>query len=150
MWVTHAACEHGGVDLVRASGCVVWRASDGGPLEFLVIHRPRYDDWSFPKGKLDPGETDEECALRELAEETGVGGELGVELTPVEYVDHKGRPKLVRYWMVAVDSSDTTVDHFEANDEVDVLGWMNATDTATKLSYDRDRMLLAEALEHLG
>ena len=70
--------------------------------EIAVVHRPRYDDWSFPKGKLGPGETFEECALREVREETNLVCRLGPELPFAQYNDNKGRPKIVRYWLMAV------------------------------------------------
>ncbi len=127
----------------------MWRRV-GDIAEFLLIHRPRYDDWSFPKGKLDPGETDEECALRELTEETGLVGELGVELTAVEYVDHRDRPKRVRYWLVTMTDSTTdgcATDDFVENDEVDELVWKAAAEASSALSYDHDRALLAEVVE---
>ena len=82
-----------GPHVIRASGGLVIRERDGGEREVLVVHRPRYDDWSFPKGKLKPDETDEECALREVAEETGLVCELGEELPSTEYTDESGRPK---------------------------------------------------------
>ena len=76
---------------VKASGGVVWRRAPGGAPELVVVHRPRYDDWSLPKGKLDPGETWEEAALREVEEEVGLRCRLGAELPPVYYRDNKGR-----------------------------------------------------------
>ena len=66
------------------------------------MHRPKYDDWTFPKGKVEPGETDEEAATREVREETGLDCALGEEFATVRYVDSKGRPKRVRYWMMTV------------------------------------------------
>ena len=86
---------------IEAAGGVVMRR---GPeeTEIAVVHRPRYDDWSFPKGKLDPGETFEEAALREVREETGLICRLGPELAFAHYDDNKGRPKVVRYWLMAV------------------------------------------------
>ena len=66
----------------------------------VVVHRPEYDDWSFPKGKADPGESDEDCALREIEEETGLRCELGEELTTTRHRDTKGRPKRVRWWLM--------------------------------------------------
>lgn len=130
----------------------MWRRTETA-LEVLLIHRPRYDDWSFPKGKLDPGETDEECALRELAEETGLVGELGIELTAVDYIDHRDRPKRVRYWLVTLERPSLTnnaIDDFVVNDEVDELAWLDESEAAARLSYDHDRVLLTEALESLA
>jgi 8-oxo-dGTP diphosphatase len=120
---------------VKASGGVVTR--DG---RVVLVHRPRYDDWSFPKGKLDPGETWEECALREIEEETGLRCRLGDELTPVSYRDNKGRAKAVRYWrMEPIDGE------FVPNDEVDEVRWVTAGEAEDLLTYDRDRELLREA-----
>src|SRR5919201_5877967 len=78
---------------VKAAGGVVQRPSADGACEIAVVHRPRYDDWSFPKGKLDGGEGWEEAALREVREETGLSCRLLRELTPVGYTYRKGRPK---------------------------------------------------------
>jgi 8-oxo-dGTP pyrophosphatase MutT (NUDIX family) len=83
--------------LVRAAGGVVWRRMPEG-VEVVLVHRPKYDDWALPKGKLEPGETDEEAALREVREETGLSCRLGTELPSTTYTDAQGRPKLVRYW----------------------------------------------------
>jgi 8-oxo-dGTP diphosphatase len=103
----------------------------------LLVHRPRYDDWSFPKGKREPDESDERCALRELAEETGYEGVLGRELPHCEYIDGKGRFKTVRYWELTVSGGE-----FHPNDEVDELRWLTLPDAATLLSYERDRRVL--------
>ncbi len=107
-------------DVVRAAGGVVWRRRDDGPVEVLLVHRPRYDDWSLPKGKLDPGETEAEAALREVAEETGLACELGPELSTVSYRDRKGRPKTSRYWAMRPLADEG----FTPNDEVDRLRWL--------------------------
>jgi 8-oxo-dGTP diphosphatase len=119
---------------VEAAGCVV-RHHD----RIAVIHRPRYDDWSLPKGKLDPGETFEQAAVREIAEEIGVHGELGEELDATTYTDHKGRSKIVRYWRMDIDE----VPAFAPNDEVDEVRWLTAPEALAILSYDRDRELLS-------
>jgi 8-oxo-dGTP pyrophosphatase MutT (NUDIX family) len=123
---------------VEAAGGVVWRRRDGGDLEVLVVHRPRYDDWSFPKGKLDPGEDHRTAAWREVWEETGLECELGTELAEVRYADRFGRPKRVRYWAMQVTGGE-----FTPNDEVDELRWASPDDAASLLSYERDAGLLA-------
>jgi 8-oxo-dGTP diphosphatase len=120
-------------DEVQAAGGVV--IHDG---RLAVVHRPKYDDWSLPKGKLDPGETWEQAALREVEEETGLRCTLGRELEPVHYT-HKGRPKRVRYWEMALDADD---DAFTPNDEVDELRWLTPGEARELLSYDRDRELV--------
>ena len=86
---------------VEAAGGVVMRSGERG-MEICVVHRPRYGDWTLPKGKLDADETFEDAALREVEEETGLRCELGPELTSTHYTDGKGRPKLVRYWLMEV------------------------------------------------
>ena len=116
------------------------RDDEAGP-EVLLVHRPRYDDWSLPKGKRNPGETDEQCAVREVAEETGVVCHLGAELLPSRYTDRKGRDKVVRWWvMTPIDARP-----FEPNDETDSLRWMPAADAATLASYDGDVELIDAA-----
>jgi 8-oxo-dGTP diphosphatase len=120
-------------DEVRAAGGVVARDGD-----VLLVHRPRYDDWTFPKGKAEMGESDEECALREVHEETGLRCALGDELASTHYVDAKGRPKRVRWWrMHALED-----DGFTPNDEVDELRWVDVRTADELLTYPRDRVLL--------
>ena len=121
---------------VRAAGGVVTRRRDG-ELEVLLVHRPRYDDWTLPKGKLLPGESDEEGALREVEEETGLLCELGPELVSTEYVDSRGRPKTVRYWAMRPLSGS-----FEPHDEVDVVRWLTLDRARALLSYERDLAVL--------
>ncbi len=123
---------------VRAAGGVVWRLGRSGEPEVVVVHRPRYDDWSLPKGKCDPGESDEACALREVEEETGWSCVLGPELPVVSYVDRKGRTKEVRYWVMTLGGDD----EFVANDEVDEARWLTVPDACTLLSYEHDCELL--------
>jgi 8-oxo-dGTP diphosphatase len=117
------------VEPVRAAGGVVLR--DG---LVAVVHRPRYDDWSLPKGKLDDDESFEDAALREVEEETGLRCALVRELPSVEY-EVRGRPKLVRYW--AMEVVDETP--FVPNDEVDQVRWLEPREALALLSYDRDR-----------
>jgi 8-oxo-dGTP diphosphatase len=124
---------------VNAAGGVVWRRAGDG-VEVLVVHRPRYDDWSLPKGKLDPGEGFEEAALREVEEETGIVCELGSALPDVTYEDHKGRAKLVRYWTMAAPPGGGS--DFTANDEVDELRWLPVAEARQLLSYEPDRGLI--------
>jgi 8-oxo-dGTP pyrophosphatase MutT (NUDIX family) len=117
---------------VRAAGGLVLR--DG---EVLLVHRPRYDDWTFPKGKALDGETDEECALREVLEETGLECNLAGKIGTTEYVDTKGRPKRVRWFLM-----ERVRGEFVPNDEVDEVRWLALADAATLLSYGRDVELL--------
>jgi 8-oxo-dGTP pyrophosphatase MutT (NUDIX family) len=125
---------------VQAAGGVVLRRPDGGPVEVALIHRPAYDDWTLPKGKLNPGETHEEAALREVKEETGLDCRLGEPAGRVHYRDRKGRPKVVRYWtMRPVGSSDG---QFAPNAEVDQLRWMPLAEAGPALTYDHDRKVL--------
>lgn len=125
--------------VVRAAGGVPLRRSPR--VEVAVVHRPHYDDWSFPKGKCDPGESDEAAAIRELEEETGLVGRLGRELSAAHYRDHRGRPKIVRYWCIEVGGP---LPAFTPNDEVDELRWLTPAEAAALLSYDHDRRLLGE------
>jgi 8-oxo-dGTP diphosphatase len=106
--------------------------------EIAVVHRPRYDDWSFPKGKLDPGESFEDCALREVREEASLLCRLGPELPFSQYTDHKGRPKIVRYWLMAVIEDFG----FEPNEEVDELRWLVPAEAEKLLTYERDKALV--------
>jgi 8-oxo-dGTP pyrophosphatase MutT (NUDIX family) len=118
---------------VRAAGGIV--SEDG---RVLVVHRPAYDDWTFPKGKAEADESDEACALREVHEETGLRCALEDELATTQYVDARGRPKRVRWWRMR----PVTDDGFAPNDEVDELRWLDADAAAELLTYPDDRALL--------
>jgi 8-oxo-dGTP diphosphatase len=120
---------------IRAAGGLVVR--DG---LVAVVHRPRYDDWTLPKGKLDAGESFEAAALREVEEETGLRARLVRELPAASY-EVRGRPKVVRYWLMEVESDPG----FAANDEVDELRWVAPGDANALLTYDRDREVLTAA-----
>ena len=130
-----------GDEVVRAAGGVPWRRR-GDRVEVLLVHRPRYDDWSFPKGKNARGETDEDCAVREVEEETGLRVTLGPELESTSYVV-KGRPKLVRYWLFEAP------EEAQAQNEVDALAWLPVDDAMQRLSYERDRVVLRSAVARL-
>lgn len=121
--------------VVQAAGAVVWRkALDGSEgLEVIVVHRPRYDDWTFPKGKLHAGEDHAAGAVREVAEETGFDVELGPELAHCRYVDRQSRPKYVRYYV-----AEATGGGFVPNDEVDRIRWVLTPELPALLSYGKD------------
>jgi 8-oxo-dGTP diphosphatase len=135
-----AGLSAAGPAAVLAAGGVVWRRTadgDGEP-EVLLVHRPKYDDWTLPKGKLEPGETGPAAALREVEEETGLHCRLGAELPGSTYEDHRGRPKEVRYWAMQPESGD-----FEPNHEVDEVRWLPVSRAAEVLSYPRDKVVVA-------
>ncbi|HUA96522.1 MAG TPA: NUDIX hydrolase, partial [Acidimicrobiales bacterium] len=105
--------------------------------EVAVVHRPGREDWSFPKGKLEDDESFEECALREVLEETGLECRLGRFVGHTEYRDRKDRPKVVAYWVM-----EPVRGSFRPNEEVDELRWVDLGTAEQLLSYDRDRELL--------
>lgn len=132
---------------ILAAGAVLWRPVDGSSsdersreeqqgVEVAIIHRPRYDDWSLPKGKLDALETEPAAAVREIYEETGHRAHLGQALATVRYPVLQG-DKRVRYWAARALSGE-----FTATAEVDDLVWMSAKDAMGKLSYPHDRKVL--------
>jgi 8-oxo-dGTP pyrophosphatase MutT (NUDIX family) len=122
---------------VAAAGGLVTRSGAGGGIEIVLVHRPKYDDWTFPKGKLEAGESDEEAAVREVREETGFACTLAEELATVRYIDARGRPKRVRYWIMTIGGGDATV----PNAEVDDLRWLSPDDASTLLTYAHDQAL---------
>jgi 8-oxo-dGTP diphosphatase len=125
--------------VVRAAGGIVLRDSPNGAREVLLVHRPKYDDWSLPKGKADPCETDSETALREVEEETGIRCALGPEVGGTRYRDAEGRPKVVRYWLMW---PVVAAPEFVPNREVDEVRWYEVDDARRILSYAHDRELL--------
>lgn len=130
------ATDEAGV--VRAAGGVVWSRWGDGRLRVAVVHRPKYGDWSLPKGKADPGETDAACALREVREETGLACSLGEELGSISYRDRRGRPKTVRYW--AMQPMGGT---FAPHAEIDEVRWVAVEDVGRVLTYEHDAEVVA-------
>jgi 8-oxo-dGTP diphosphatase len=123
---------------VLAAGAVCWREGADGALEILLVHRTQHRDTSLPKGKVDPGETLPETAVREIAEETGLLIGLGTPLGVVEYRLPSGRPKQVSYWAAAVDELAIANSTFESNDEIERLSWMTIPAAREALSYPHD------------
>jgi len=119
-----------------AGGLVVDAGADGGP-RVAMVHRPKYNDWSFPKGKLLDAESHSEAARREVEEETGLRCELERELGPIEYRDHQARRKIVRYWTMRPLGGD-----FVPSAEVDELRWAGPVEAQALLTYEHDRRLL--------
>ncbi|MFD7136946.1 NUDIX hydrolase [Streptomyces sp. NPDC059894] len=129
---------------VQAAGCVLWRRSPvGGGLEICLVHRPKYDDWSHPKGKLKRGEEAAAAAVREVAEETGCTARLGARLPTLRYLA-QGRPKEVHYWAAEAVSGT-----FTPNDEVDRVLWLPPTAAGSRLTQPRDRTLVPALLTTL-
>jgi polyphosphate kinase len=127
-------------ELVAAAGGIVTQSADGEQ-RALLVHRPRYGDWSFPKGKVDDGETEAEAALREVLEETGYRATLGRYVGAVEYPDRNGRPKIVHYWAMTVEGGT-----FAPNDEVDEVTWVSLDEALELLTYERDRAVLRASM----
>jgi 8-oxo-dGTP pyrophosphatase MutT (NUDIX family) len=128
--------------VIEAAGGVVLRDGPAGP-EVLVVHRVRYDDWSLPKGKLDPGETAEQGAVREVEEETGVRAAIGPELPTMRY-EVAGEPKRVRWFRMTAVAGDPR--ERPADREVDAARWWPVAEALVRLSYPHDRRLLAEVV----
>nr|WP_316959535.1 NUDIX hydrolase [Streptomyces sp. TRM68367] len=129
---------------VQAAGCVLWRRSPvDGELEICLVHRPKYDDWSHPKGKLKRGEDPLAGALREVEEETGYAAALGARLPTSRYTAN-GRPKQVSYW-----AAEALYGAFAPNHEVDRILWLPPGTARDRLTQPRDRTLVDALLESL-
>jgi 8-oxo-dGTP diphosphatase len=122
-----------------AAGGIVCRPGPGGLPEVAIVHRPLQDDWTFPKGKLEDGETEEEAALREVREETGLRCAIARPAGRTGYLDRRGRDKTVRYWVMRPLDG-----RFVPGDEVDDMRWLTVEEALTTLSYPVDRELLTE------
>ncbi|OZV77734.1 NUDIX hydrolase [Micromonospora echinospora] len=125
------------VSVIRAAGGVAWRPATGGGIEVCLVHRPRYGDWSLPKGKLEPGEHPLLAALREVAEETDVRGVPQARLPSVSYRS-EGRPKVVDYWSLRAGADGG----FQADTEVDEVRWLPVAAALELVSYPHDAQVL--------
>lgn len=128
-----------------AFGGVVWERDGFGITRMAVVHRPKYDDWSFPKGKVDPGEVPEDTARREVEEETGLGGSLGPYLGELRYPLGEGVTKVVGYWAMR----PVTRRLRPADAEIDEVQWWTAGEAARRLTHGQDRDLLARFLQEV-
>lgn len=128
-------------DVVRAAGGIVVQNGDG-EVRLVVVHRPLYDDWTLPKGKCEAGESWEDCALREVEEETGLRCHLLGPVGTTEYIDRKGRQKQVRWWLMRPESGE-----LKGQAEVDEARWLSPAQAVETLSYERDRSLLQPLLK---
>jgi 8-oxo-dGTP diphosphatase len=130
--------------VVRAAGCLLWRRSSAG-FELALVYRPKWADWSWPKGKLKRGEAADVGARREVLEETGYTCRLGTQLPSSRYVDHQGRLKEVSYW-----AAEATGGVFAPNEEVSDLVWLTPDEARERLTHERDRDLIPAALIAIG
>jgi 8-oxo-dGTP diphosphatase len=128
--------------VVRAAGGIVSRRNGRGELEVLLVHRGKQRDWAFPKGRRDRKESDEDCALREVREETGLRCALVAELPVVSYRDHRGRDRRVRYWAMTVVKGEAEPRH-----EIDAVRWLDVDGALSLLTQPRDRALLRSFAE---
>jgi 8-oxo-dGTP pyrophosphatase MutT (NUDIX family)/phosphohistidine phosphatase SixA len=131
---------------IYAAGAVLWREVSG-QLLIAVIHRARYNDWSFPKGKQDPGENLPQTAVREIREETGLSIKLGVRLKVVHYTVGSNIPKEVHYWAARVSDSALAKSKFKPSEEVEKVEWKSPEEVRGLLTYDFDREVLDPLLD---
>lgn len=122
--------------MIRAAGALLWRENSELKIEIALIHRPRYDDWSLPKGKIEEGESSLRCAFREVIEETGITPQFGRELGSVEYKEPAGL-KRVKYW-----AAKALTDEFLPNEEVDEIKWLDPDDALTRATHESDRTII--------
>ena len=127
------------MERIEAGGGVIVDMSKGKP-RYLLIHRPRYDDWSLPKGKLNQSEKHRDAALREVKEETGLVCDVLAKLSPVNYITPNGNPKRVKYWLMQARSGT-----FVRNDEVDAVTWVKRSQAMSLLTHVHDQAVLVEA-----
>lgn len=128
--------------MIRAAGALLWRQNAAGEIEVALVHRPRYDDWSLPKGKIDGDETALACAYREVVEETGIKARFTRQLGSVEYEDHDTK-KRVKYWVAQALGAP----EFEPNDEVDQLRWLSPTDSLELATHQSNKEMIERFLE---
>jgi 8-oxo-dGTP diphosphatase len=126
--------------VIRAAGALLWRETSELKIEIALIHRPRYDDWSLPKGKIEEGESSLRCAFREVIEETGITPQFGRELGSVEYKEPAGL-KRVKYW-----AAKALTDEFLPNEEVDEIKWLNPEDALARATHESDKTIIKNFL----
>jgi 8-oxo-dGTP diphosphatase len=129
-------------DLIRAAGGIVYRTVDAGHIELACIFREARGDWTFPKGKLDPGETFEQAAIREVLEEIGMHCHIERFIGTTNYIHRKGKPKIVAYYLMAANKGE-----FAPNEEVDELVWLPLEEVRAHLTHERDQELFDILIE---
>jgi 8-oxo-dGTP diphosphatase len=132
---------------IYAAGAILWR-EEKGKLLVALIHRSRHDDWSFPKGKVDPGETFPQTAVREIAEETGLSIKLGIKLPTAEYTVPSGEDKVVHYWAARVSDKALAASKFKPSEEVAKVDWVTPEKAHELLTYKFDNAVLDALMEH--
>lgn len=131
---------------IHAAGIICWRETKGS-IEVLLVHRPKYTDWTFPKGKQDPGEYLPETAVREMREETGISLKLGRPIAQISYSIENNEEKIVHYWSSKAREKAWKKKKFRANDEISEISWEKAEAAMSKLSYKHDQDLLSDVIK---